>query len=319
MLARLIVLFCLLFHTTYAAGQLDGSISDHTYEFKHPLPSNTYHKYCRGTYAQNGEDGILEQLLKELGVEAGTFCEFGAWDGVNGSNTFNLMINHKFSGMAIEADQARSQQCVGNYRSFPNVQVYNGLVLYNDKNNDLNAWLKRGNLPRDLDVLSIDIDGDDYYVWENLTDYAPKIVIFEINTYRDPVFDELPGAPSKEYNIDPLAQWHPGRIAAGCSFISGVKLGLKKGYIPVASTGNLIFVRKDLVSQLIEFPYILSEDPYDYIPLYDSMVLWSNKWYTNSGLILNKAIGDYYLEFRKKHIDVEWLETRMNAIHSGRF
>lgn len=290
--------------------------TDQRLEYTFNVPNNTYHKYCKNVYSQNGEDGILEQLLKELKIKNGTFCEFGASDGITSSNTYNLMNDCNFSGVAIELDQSRYQQCVENYRLFPNVKVFHGAVLYGDTNNDLNAWLKRGGLTCDFDVLSIDIDCDDYYVWENLTEFSPKIVILETNPYRDFIYEELPNKPSNEYNVDLLRQWHPSRVAAGCSFISAVKLGLKKGYIPVSYTGNIIFVRKDLIQNLKEFPYIISDDAYDYISLPTHLVLWDNKWYTNTGLILNAAIRDYYLKFKQKHIDVGWLKVRVNQILS---
>ncbi len=247
--------------------------SDSRLEYKFAVPSDTYHKYCKNIYSQNGEDGILEQILKELGIENGTFCEFGASDGITCSNTYNLIKNYNFSGIAIEPDSSRFVKCSENYKPYPQVQAIYGAVVHNDKKYDLNAWLKKGKLPRDLDVLSIDIDYDDYFVWENLTEFEPKIVIIETNSYRDPVFEELPGVPSKEYNIDLLKLWCPSRVACGCSFISAIELGLKKGYIPVAYTGNITFVRKDLVHKLIEFPYIISDNPHDYIPLYTHLVL----------------------------------------------
>jgi len=62
---------------------------------------------------------------------------------------------------------------------------------------------------------------------------------------------------------------------------------------------------------LKEFPYKVSNDPYDYITLYSHLALWKNKWYTNTGLILNVAIRDYYLQFKQKHIDTNWLNTRV--------
>ena len=288
--------------------------TDEPFDYQFNLPDDTYHKYCKVIYSQNGEDGILEQILKELEIKNGTFCEFGCSDGVESSNTYNLIKNYNFSGIAIELDKSRCQKCIENYKSFSNVRVFYGAVLYHDKNSDLNTWLKKGNLPYDFDVLSIDIDCDDYYVWENLTEFKPKIVIFETNSYRDPVYDELPRRPSIEYNIDLLKQWYPRRVALGCSFISAVRLGLKKGYIPVSYTGNIIFVRKDLIHALKQFPYKISDDPYDYLTLYSHLVMWNNKWHTNSGLILNVAIRDYYLKFKRKHIDVEWIKSRMNEI-----
>ena len=134
-----------------------------------------------------------------------------------------------------------------------------------------------------------------------MKNFTPKIIIFEVNSYRDPVFDELPRNPSTEYNIDLLKQQIPNRVALGCSFISAIKLGLKKGYIPVSFTGNIIFIRKDLVINLKESPYKVSDNPYDYIDLYTNLSLSGNAWFTNSCLAVNKAIGDYFLSTNKKN------------------
>lgn len=288
--------------------------NDRAFPYRYTVPQHTYHRYCKNVYSQNGEDGIVEQLIKELGIKQGTFCEFGASDSIKSSNTYNLIKNYNFSGLAIESDRSKYERCVENYRQFPHVQVYHGAVLYNDVNNDLNAWLKRGGLLHDFDILSIDIDCDDYYVWEGLTDFMPKIVIFETNSYREPVSEELPHVPHTDYDVDLLKEWQSDRVAVGCSFIAGVTLGLKKGYIPVAYTGNITFVRKDLVRKLQEFPYKISDNPYDYVTLYTHLVLWDNRWMTNTGLILNVALRDHYLIYNCTRIDIDWLNRRMHEI-----
>ncbi len=309
---RILAIFVLTTPAIFSA--VDFFQTDESFVYRFDLPTNTYHKYCKNFYSQNGEDGILIQLIKELDISDGTFCEFGASNGINSSNTYNLIKNYNFSGIAIESDKSSYIQCVKNYQHFLKVQVLHGAVIYNNDENNLDRWLERGGLPQEFDILSIDIDGDDYYVWERLTGFTPKIVIIETNSYRDPVYEELPSKASDEYNIDPLKQWFPGRIALGCSFISAVQLGLKKGYIPVAYTGNLIFVRKDLVDKLNEFPYLVSNDPYDYLRLYIHLVLWGDQWKINTGLILNVAIRDYYLKFKLKHIDVAWLNMRIRQL-----
>lgn len=290
------------------------SISDNPIKWSFLLPENTYHKFCKNIYSQNGEDGIIEQIIKELKINNGTFCEFGASDGITSSNTFNLIKNKSWTGLAIEADKNRYNLCVENYKPYPNIQIKNGMVLFNNAEYNLDKWLEKSNMEKDFDILSIDIDCDDYYVWENMTQFNPKIVIFEVNSYRDPVFDELPRNPSTEYNIDLLRQQNPSRVSIGCSFISGIKLGLNKGYIPVSFTGNITFVRKDLIEQLKEFPYKISNNPYDYISLYTPLCMWKNEWHTNNGLCVNKAIGDYYLSTRKKEINIEWLHKRVAEI-----
>ncbi len=57
------------------------NISDSQVRWNYTLPKNTYHKYCKNIYSQNGEDGIIEQLLKELNINNGTFCEFCGFSG----------------------------------------------------------------------------------------------------------------------------------------------------------------------------------------------------------------------------------------------
>jgi len=316
---KYVVLFGSLLVINIFPTSLDMQPDDKVFNYSFDIPEHTYHKYCRNIYSQNGEDGILEQVLKELGISAGTFCEFGASDGITSSNTYNLIKNYNFSGIAIELDTRRFEKLKQNYASLEQVKVYHGGVFYNDPNNDLNSWLKKGNLPYDLDLLSIDIDYDDYYAWENLTEFMPKIVILETNPYRDPVYEELPGRASQEYNIDLLREWRAPLVAFGCSFISAVKLGLKKGYIPISYTGNITFIRKDLVHLLKEFPYIVSDDPYDYLTLYSHLAFWKDRWMTNTGLILNVAIRDYYLAFKEKHIDIGWLNMRMKQIANAGF
>jgi len=310
--SKMLVFFLVLFSTTLYSSfnvKLNDIVSDYAFS----VPEHTYHRYCKNVYSQNGEDGILEQLLKELNITAGTFCEFGASDGVQSSNTYNL-IQKGFTGVAIEIDQKRYERCIQNYSAYPDIKVYHGAVLYNHAGYNLDTWLKKADLPYDFDILSIDIDCDDYYVWENMRNFSPKIVILETNSYRDPVYDELPRKISQEYTIDPLKQWCPAMVGIGCSFISAVKLGLDKGYIPVSYTGNITFVRKDLIDKLKEFPTIVSQDPYDYLKLYSHLVLWGNRWKINTGLILNVAIRDYYLHFKHKYIDISWINMRMQEI-----
>lgn len=290
------------------------TVSDNAFKYQYKIPLHTYHKYCKNYYSQNGEDGIIEELLKELNIKSGIFCDLGASDGIISSNTYHLIKNHNFRGIAIESDESNFLKLKKNYQLYPNVEVHQSKVQYDDINNDLNFWLQRSKTRTDLDVLSIDIDGDDYFVWQNLTISNPKIVLFEINAYRDPVFNELPNQPSSEYLIDPLKLWYPYRIACGCSFISGIALGLQKSYIPIAFTGNIIFVRKDLVYLLKSLPYKISENPYDYLTLYTHLVLWDNIWKTTTGLILNTAIRDYYLGCKKKVIHLPWINKRMTEI-----
>jgi hypothetical protein len=275
------------------------------------LPEGTYHKYCKNRYSQNGEDGILEKLLSELNIQSGYCCEFGAHDGISSSNTYALVKDKRFKGLCIEADSGRFRQLVNNYQQLDNVLCVQEYVT----SKNLGLFLEKANFPRDFDVLSIDIDSYDYQIWKDFTTFRPKIVIIETNSYRDPGVEELHGEPTKDYvtQFDPLRYICESRIAVGTSFFSILKLGLSKNYIPVSFTGNITFVAREHIEKLKEFPYKLSEDPYDYIDLYTNLVLWEdNKWYTNTGLMFNVAVGKFVRKNRTLNYSFNTIVEEMN-------
>lgn len=149
-------------------------------------------KYSKNIYSQNGEDGIIEECLKRMKIEIGSCCEFGAADGYFCSNT-RALIEKGWMFTMLEAS--------------------NGQFVTPENVNEL--------VPN-CDVLSIDIDGNDYAVWKEYK-HKPKIVIIEINSSLNPEIDFFT----------------PDR---GCSFIKMVHLGFLKNYFLLCHTGNLIFI-----------------------------------------------------------------------------
>jgi hypothetical protein len=143
--------------------------------------SNSFYKqYARDVFSQNGEDGIVEELLRRLDIKSGYVCEFGAWDGVYLSNTFNL-IQKGFKGVFIEGDKDKFQDLLKTCKNYPNIIPINAYVDYEGENT-LDNLLQKTDIPFDFELLSIDIDSFDYHVWRSLKLYRPKIVIIEINS-----------------------------------------------------------------------------------------------------------------------------------------
>ena len=70
-----------------------------------------FQKYKKNFYSQNGEDGIVLEILKRLKLNLRNkwCCEFGAWDGIHGSNTFNLIKKKNYNAVYIEGDIKRYQ------------------------------------------------------------------------------------------------------------------------------------------------------------------------------------------------------------------
>jgi hypothetical protein len=189
-------------------------------------------RYRRNIYSQNGEDGILRELLRRLPTQTKWVCEFGTLDGKLHSNTFHLIESEDYSGVFIESDAVSYEQLLATAAEHPTIVPLHRTVGVSG-DDTLDAILSTTAIPTSFDVLSIDIDSYDYQVWETVKDYTPSIVVIEINSSIPPTrFDSIHGAGSSQ----------------GTGFLPMVALGVSKGYTLVCHTGNLIFVRNDLAS-----------------------------------------------------------------------
>lgn len=190
-------------------------------------------KFRSNVYSQNGEDGVIEEILRRLGIEKGSFVEFGAWDGIHLSNSFRL-LKTGWEGVYIEGDPSKFDDLDQNMKSFRDRVVLLRQYVESEGENKLDKLLAKTPLKKNFEMLSIDIDSYDWQVWERLKAYKPKIVIIEINS-------SLPVG---------VLQTHRGPSAQGSSFTSTLDLGREKGYSLVCHTGNLIFVDNELVGKL---------------------------------------------------------------------
>ena len=184
-------------------------------------------------YSQNGEDGVIAELLRRLGMTDGRerWCvEFGAWDGKFLSNTFNLVNASRWNAVYIEGDPDRFRDLEETARQFPAITPVLSMVGgMKGEGSALDDVLSTTSIPTEYDLLSIDIDSSDLDVWARHIDFRPSIVVIEINSGIEPG----------------ILQWHsPG--AQGNSFSSTVRVATAKGYTLVCHTGNLIFVTNEL-------------------------------------------------------------------------
>ena len=195
-----------------------------------------FQKYKKNFYSQNGEDGVVLEILKRLKLKVKNkwCCEFGAWDGIYGSNTFNLIKNKNYSAVYIEGDIKRYRDLLKTKKKYKKIISFNKYVSYKSSSlNSLDKILKQTKIIRDFDILSIDIDSYDLAVWKSLKKFRPKIVIIEINS----------GIPLGK------RQMH-GKGKIGNSFTSTVKFAKTNKYQLVCHTGNCIFVDKKYSKKL---------------------------------------------------------------------
>jgi hypothetical protein len=163
---------------------------------------NEFEKYRRNITSQYGEDGIIEELFKRLGVSEPVCIEFGAWDGKYLSNVWNLWTNHNWSALLIEGEVDRAEALARSVTDNKRVKVVQTFVT-SEGEQSLDAIAKRNGLPRNVDLVSIDIDGNDYYILKSLEYLQPRVIIVEYNPTIPPEVsivqkeDEFFGASAK--------------------------------------------------------------------------------------------------------------------------
>lgn len=203
-------------------------------------------KFGQKSYSQNEEDGIIDEIFRRIGTDSRTFFEFGVGNGLE-NNTLNLLVQG-WTGGWIEVDKASAANIK---RLFGDVMKQGRLKLAEsmvDRDN-INDLIKYLGLPRNLDLLSIDIDGNDYHVWEAIDVVEPRAVVIEYNAKFPP-----PTRWVLAYN--PQHGWD-GSDQFGASLESMTELAQRKGYRLVGCnmTGsNAFFVRADLAAGKFEDP-----------------------------------------------------------------
>lgn len=149
-------------------------------------------------YSQFDEDQTIEEIFQEIGTTNKFFVDIGAKDGVHFSNTRKLE-DEGWSGIKIDKLE------------FP------GVIQEMITRENVNEVLKKHNVPVSFDFLSLDIDGNDYYVWEELR-FVPRVVCIEYNQSID---DQFP--------YDPEFVWKNDKNF-GTSMRLMDELAKKKGY-----------------------------------------------------------------------------------------
>jgi len=200
--------------------------------------------YKRQVYSQDGEDGIIEKIFDTLKIKKGWYCEFGAGDGNWISNT-KYLREKGWNGVLIEGDEESFNNLVLNYSNDKSLTIIKKYVDCEEGNN-IDDILKNTDIPKDFDLISIDVDGNDLWIWDSIKKYNPKIVVVEYNCAHDPSSSfTIEYDPNHRFNNDDYYGATPGAFN---------KLAKNKGYKLVASTDglNLFYCREDLADDFIE-------------------------------------------------------------------
>lgn len=183
-------------------------------------------------FSQNGEDGALAEIFHRIGTESQWFVEFGIGPGREG-NAVLLADVYNWRGVFLEGSESHFAELEYKYKAIDRVATCHAMVTAENVEDLLSA----AQVPQSFDLLSIDIDGNDYWVWQAIASYRPRVVVCEFNGALDP-------ALSLTQPYDPSSGWDKTDYY-GASLKALTELGAHKGYTLVHTdlTGtNAFFV-----------------------------------------------------------------------------
>ena len=189
-------------------------------------------------YSQNAEDGIIEEIFRRIGTDSKYFVEIGSSDGIE--NNTHYLLAQGWKGCWFDADMEKVEAAKESHKaalSEGRISITADLVT--PKNVEMLFAMSQ--VPHRFDLLSIDIDSNDYWVWKAIERYHPRVVVIEYNASLGPHADLV-----MRYN--PQYTWDGG-TGYGASYVALRDLGRAKGYNLVACdiTGtNAFFVQSEL-------------------------------------------------------------------------
>lgn len=224
--------------------------SDLRHRYLAPPPKDdprhlTWHE--NSVFSQNGEDGILQHIFAEIGTDSKRFIEFGVEDGTECNSAF-LAIEMGWTGLLMDGSDDNARKGRIFYDAMiphrPGAVVFKSAWITRE---NINGLIKESGFQGEIDLLSVDIDGNDYWVWQAIDVVQPRVVVAEYNATFGPE-----RAVTVPYQPDfDRTRMSPTWFYHGASLAALEKLGRAKGYrlIGCESTGvNAFFVREDLMA-----------------------------------------------------------------------
>jgi len=198
-------------------------------------------------FSQNGEDGILQKLVKSIQIKNKTFIEFGVEEFVE-SNLRFLMMKDNWCGFVIDGSSHNLKK-LRNHPFYWKHQLEAECAFITKDN--INELLSRSKFDEDIGILSIDIDGNDYYVLEAISSVKPRILVCEYNAVFGPA-----RKISVPYRPDFVrTRAHYSNLFFGASLAAMTHIANNKGFSLVgvnSASCNAFFVRNDVLNDKLE-------------------------------------------------------------------
>ena len=196
-------------------------------------------------FTKNNEDGILLSIIKEVSCDNKIFMDIGSNDCIN-SNCANLAFHHKWNGYFIDGNKQVLNR--GKYiyeKHFPDARNLFEFTHAIVSVENINKIIAQQVGSKKVDLLCIDLDGNDYFIWDAINVIDPKIVVVEVQVEKG----------NSEYIPENNCEFelYESNVPKGASPLSMVKLAHKKGYELVSvnkGAFNLFFVKKECMKNL---------------------------------------------------------------------
>ena len=198
-------------------------------------------------YSQNHEDGMIAEVFARIGTGQRRFIEFGVEEGLECNSTF--LVLQGWNGAWIEGSPTSAAAAARHFAGYP-IKIVNSYITVDNADALIADLAGAGEGGGELDMLSIDIDTIDYWIWDAIRTVKPRLVVIEYNA-------ALPPHIRKTVAHDPAMVWD-GSNFSGASLGALEVLGRAKGYSLVGCSlagVNAFFVRDDLVGDKFCAPF----------------------------------------------------------------
>lgn len=202
-------------------------------------------------FSQLEEDGLLLYIFSILGMGGRRFVDLGGADGIN-SNCANLALNWGWSGLFVDGDAQQIARGKAFYASHPDTWLHPPVFCCDFiKAENVNSIIEDSGMVGEIDFLNIDIDGNDYWVWEAIEVVQPKVVMVE--THVEFGMEPILVGYNPDYAYPPAG--NPQYFGAGV--VAMESLARKKGYRLIGANNygfNTIYIKEGLAEDV--FPAV---------------------------------------------------------------
>lgn len=204
-------------------------------------------RYEHKVFSQSGEDGVIAEIFRRIGTTNRLFAECAPGEGIESNTHYLLILGWK--GLWMESNPSNARRIRETFAQ----RIESGALILRQElvtAENVESLLDHSSLPAEFDLLSIDLDGNDYWIWKAVQRYRPRVVVIEYNAIFPPACAWIvPYAANTSWDQN---------INYGASLASLELLGAEKGYklVGCALAGtNAFFVREDLVGGLFCDPF----------------------------------------------------------------